>query len=269
VGLKPTYGLVSARGVIPDSWSFDHVGPLCRTVADTALVLSVMAGYDPEYFCSIDRAAVDYSAASRLKAGALRLGIPRKLFSGKLDQEVQAAFDEALRVMSDLTAGHQDVELPGTPDLFAIVADAEAYAFHSVHLGRSPELYDPETRKQLTVGAKVTIPEYIQGRIALDVARSQVGALFKSVDLLVLPTAPRPALRIVDCHDAFAMPAFTGEFNIFGLPAISIPCGMTKSGLPIGLQIVGRRLGESDVLALASHYERSTRWHALRAANAA
>ena len=142
------------------------------------------------------------------------------------------------------------------------MADAEAYAFHALYIEKSPELYDPETRKELLTGAKVTLADYMRGRRDLDRLRHIIGELFKHVDLLVLPTMTRPPLRIAECRTAFQMEGgHTGEFNIFGLPAISIPCGFTGAGFPIGLQIVGPRMGEAKVLALARAYQRSTDWH--------
>jgi aspartyl-tRNA(Asn)/glutamyl-tRNA(Gln) amidotransferase subunit A len=262
--LKPTYGLVSARGVIPDSWSFDHVGPMCRTVTDTALLLSAIGGYDPDDSPSIDVPPRNYLIGLRARMHSLRLGIPHSPFNENLDREIDAAVRRALEVLSHLTEGSQEVKLPPTPDLFSSVAGAEAYAFHASNLAKTPELYDAETRKDLQEGAKVSMAEYMQGRRDLDRMRRIIGKVFASVDLLVTPTVPKPPLAIAECREAFQMVGHTGEFNIFGLPAISIPCGFTSSGLPIGLQISGPRLGEVKVFALAYAYEQATDWHRRR-----
>jgi aspartyl-tRNA(Asn)/glutamyl-tRNA(Gln) amidotransferase subunit A len=261
VGLKPTYGLVSARGVIPDSWSFDHVGPMCKSVPDTALLLSVIAGYDPEYSASVEAPSSDYVKALQAKTSTFRLGIPRARFYEKLHPEIKSAIETALELLGQLTAGLRDIELPAPPDLFASVADAEAYTFHAPYLAKKAELYDPETRNVLQAGAKVTMTEYMEGRRELDRMRRIIARAFTNVDLLVTPTMPQPPLTLAECRKAFQMPANTGEFNIYGLPTISIPCGFTGSGLPVGLQISGPRFGEAKVLALAHAYERATNWH--------
>lgn len=263
VGLKPTYGLVSARGVVPVSWSFDHVGPICRTVRDTALVLSAIAGYDPEDGASVDAPRSDYAEHLGVKTTSLRLGKLGGTFYENLDPQIEAAVNKALAVLRHLTAGVREVKLT-TPDLFSSVVDAEAYAFHAPLLAKTPELYHPETRKDLQLGAKVTMTEYMQGRRDLDRLRRVIGRVFTDVDLLVTPTMPRPPLAIAECREAFQMPANTEDFSAYGLPSISIPCGFTDSGLPIGLQISGPRLGEAKVLQLAYAYEQATDWHKRR-----
>jgi aspartyl-tRNA(Asn)/glutamyl-tRNA(Gln) amidotransferase subunit A len=259
-GLKPTYGLVSARGVVPDSWSFDHVGPMCRSSADIAIMLSSIAGFDREDAASIEVEDADYFRSSQTTTRSMRLG--RLFGSEAAAPEIITAIDRAIGVLSRVTAGVRDVELPPTPDLFASVADAEAYSFHAPYLTKSPELYHPETRKELLVGAKVTMADYMQGRRDLDRMRRVIGELFKQVDILVLPTMTRPPLKVADCRTAFQMECgHTGEFNIYGLPAISIPCGFTAAGFPIGLQICGPRMGDVKVIALARAYQRLTDWH--------
>ncbi|MBS1792129.1 MAG: amidase [Acidobacteria bacterium] len=260
VGLKPTYGLVSARGVIPDSWSFDHVGPMCRTVTDTVMLLSGIAGYDPEDSGGIDAPRRDYAKLLPANTASLRLG--HLMFEERLDAEVAAAMDEAIKVLRQLTAGVREVKLPPQPDLFASVADAEGYAFHAPYLEKTPELYYPVTRNDLQAGAKVKMAEYMQGRRELDRQRHTSGRLFADVDLLVTPTFRQMPLTLAACHEAFPdLGIHTGEFNIYGVPALSLPCGFTKAGLPIGLQIIGPRLGEAKVLALARAYEQATNWH--------
>ena len=263
VGLKPTYGLVSARGLVPVSWSFDNVGPICRTVHDTALLLSAIAGYDPEDGGSVNAPQSDYAEQLRLKTTSLRLGKQSSTFYEKLDPQIEAAMNKALVVLSRLTAGVREVKLP-PPDLAWSVVDAEAYAFHKPLLAKTPELYHPETRKDLQSAAKVMMTEYIQGCRDLDRLRRVIGRAFTDVDLLVSPTMPRPPLAIAECREAFQMPSSSEDFSGYGIPSISIPCGFTDSGLPIGLQISGPRLGEAKVLGLAYAYEQATDWHRRR-----
>ena len=268
VGLKPTYGRVSTRGVIPLSWSLDHIGPMCRTVADAALLLGAIAGYDPRETTSIDAPVPDYTHALRTKVSGFRLGIPRAIFYEQLDPEIAAAVDKAIDVLGKLTAGVHDVRLPAyeNPPVLA----AEAYAYHLPHLSKTPELYQPLTRARLESGAKITAAAYIQGRRELDHLRRAVQETFATVDLLKTPTTPVPPATIENAKLATPPVGIssslrnTSPFDVYGLPTISIPCGYTSSGLPIGVQISGPHLGELQVLALAHAYEQATDWHTRR-----
>ena len=273
VGLKPTYGRVSTRGVIPLSWSLDHIGPMCRTVADAALLLNAIAGYDPIETTSVDAPVPDYSRALHSKVSGFRLGIPRAIFYEQLDPEIAAATDKAIDVLGKLTAGARDVQLPAYPIL--PIVGAEAYAYHLPYISKTPELYQPTTRQRIEGGAKVTAAEYIQARRELDRLRRAVGEVFGAVDLLITPATPVPPSTIADADKPAAVPPpggtalslrNTSPFDIYGLPTISIPCGFTSSGLPIGIQISGPRFGESQVLALAQAYEQATDWHTRRPA---
>jgi aspartyl-tRNA(Asn)/glutamyl-tRNA(Gln) amidotransferase subunit A len=275
VGLKPTYGRVSTRGVIPLAWSLDHVGPMCRSVRDVGLLLQPIAGYDPEDGNSVKASVPDYSQALRAKVSALRLGTPRNLFFEQLNPEIEAAVNQAIDVLRKLTASVRDVQLPAFQPL--PVMDAEAYAYHAAYLTKTPELYQRETRERLETGAKVTAQAYIQGRRNLDRLRREVRGAFADVDLLITPTTPVPPATIAESLPPPAEPGSrslllgrnTRPFNAYGLPTISVPCGVTKAGLPIGLQISGPALGEPVVLALAHAYEQATDWHTRRPSGAA
>ena len=268
VGLKPTYGRVSTRGVIPLSWSLDHIGPMCRTVADAAILLGAIAGYDPLETTSVDAPVPDYTHALRTKVAGFRLGIPRSIFFDQLDPEIAAATDKAIDVLGKLTAGAHDVRLPAyeNPPVLA----AEAYAYHLPYLSKTPELYQPFTRARLEGGAKITAPAYIQGRREVERLRRAVQETFADADLLITPTTPVPPVTIesakLDTPPVGVTSSLrnTSPFDIYGLPTISIPCGFTSSGLPIGIQISGPRLGELQVLALAHAYEQATDWHTRR-----
>jgi aspartyl-tRNA(Asn)/glutamyl-tRNA(Gln) amidotransferase subunit A len=268
VGLKPTYGLVSTTGVVPLSWSLDHVGPMCRTVADAALLLQTIAGYDPADTNSVDAATPDYSKALTQKVSAFRIGIPRAVFYEGLDPEIEHAVTDALQVIRRLTTSTRDVELPSYRTL--PVVGAEAYAFHAPYVTKTPELYQPATRQRIEGGSRVTASAYIEGRRELDRLRRAVAAVFSNVDLLVTPTTPIPPQTVDEAVNSPTVPPPGGvapslrntqPFDIFGLPTISIPCGFSRSGLPIGLQITGPRLGEPQVLALARAFEQATEWH--------
>ncbi len=269
VGLKPTYGLVGMRGGGEAGWwSMNHLGPICRSVADAALLLSAIAGYDPRDSTSVEVPIPDYTAALRAKVSALRLGVPRAVFYDQLDPEIEAAISTALGVLRRLTAGLREVSLQPISDTIAPnIVLAENYAFHAPYFAKTPELYHAVIRRNLQQGSEVSAAAYIQSRRELDEARRTVGDVFSNVDLLVTPTTAVPPPTIeeaVRLGIELEMNRNTGSFNVYGLPTISIPCGFTSAGLPIGMQISGPRFGEAKVLALAHAYEQATDWHARR-----
>lgn len=268
VGLKPTYGLVSTRGVIPLSWSLDHVGPMARTVADTALLLQAIAGYDEKETTSERMAVPDYAQALDEKVSALRIGVPREFFFDGLHPEIAAAMDQALSVLRRLTAEVRDVALAANTmeTLRDVVRAAEAYAYHREFVTNTPELYQPLTLKRIKAGANVTTFAYIQGRRELAEVRRSAAKWTESVDVLVTPTIPilPPAISDPRADDILPTVRNTSPFDVNGWPAISIPCGFTASGLPMGLQIIGPHGGESVVLQLAHAYEQATGWHKRR-----
>jgi aspartyl-tRNA(Asn)/glutamyl-tRNA(Gln) amidotransferase subunit A len=266
VGIKPTYGRVSGRGVIPLSWSLDHVGPLAATVGDVALALQVIAGYDAPDVCSVDVPVSDYVSGLHEGAKTLRVGIPRPHFHDELDDEVRAAVDAALGVIGTLAAEVREVNLEVPTD--RVVQMSESYAYHADHVVQTPALYQPETLRRIRNGADISAAEYILRRRELEQERRRSRDFFAHVDLLVTPTMPIPAPAIADLKkDPEALrPAEltllrnTRPFNVWGLPAISVPCGFTKIGLPVGLQIAGPPWREDLVLRLAQAYESAAGW---------
>ncbi len=269
VGLKPTYGLVGMRGGGEAGWwSMNHVGPMCRTAADAALMLSAIAGYDPRDSTSVEAPVPNYTAALRARVSVLRLGVPRAVFYDKLDPEIEAAVNAALGLLRRLTAGFREVSLQPISDTLAPnIVLAENYAFHAPYFAKTPQLYDAAIGRNLRQGSEVTTAAYIQSRRELDEARRAIGAVFSNVDLLVTPTTAVPPATIeeaVRLGIELELIRNTAPFNTYGLPTISIPCGFTTSGLPIGIQISGPRFGESKVLALAHAYEQATDWHTRR-----
>jgi len=268
VGIKPTYGRVSARGVIPLSWSLDHVGPLAATVGDAAAVLQAIAGYDALDAGSADVPVADYVSGLRDGTKKLRVGIPREHFYEELDEEVSAAVEAALVVIGELVQDVHDIKIEVTTD--RTVQAAESFAYHADHVGRTPERYQPETLRRIRSGENISAAEYIQRRRELDEERRRAHDFFAGVDLLVTPTMPIPAPAIADLKkdpDALRPAELkllrnTRPFNVWGLPAISVPCGFTKSGLPIGLQIAGAHWREDLVLRLAHAYEQAVNFSA-------
>jgi aspartyl-tRNA(Asn)/glutamyl-tRNA(Gln) amidotransferase subunit A len=271
VGLKPTYGLVSTRGVIPLSWTFDHVGPMTHTVADTAVMLQAIAGYDPGDAASRQMRVPDYTEALRRNVSSMRIGVAHEFFFADLDPEIEAAVNEAPRVLQKLTAGVREITLPASTQeqLRAAVRAAEAYTYHAEYLEKTPELYQPETLMRLRTGADIKMTAYIQGRREVDFTRRTIDRMFQTVDAIVTPTTPvmPPKLSEVTASVSASMalnnPTIrnTSPFNVYGWPTISIPCGFSRSGLPIGLQISGPTGEDEAVLRVAYAYEQATSWH--------
>ena len=270
VGLKPTYGRVSSRGVIPLSTSLDHVGPLAATVADAAVILQAIAGYDSADIATADVPVADYVSALSEGAKSLRVGVPRAYFFDGLDPEVASAMEHALRAMATLGAEITEVQLDVPTD--RTLQMAESYAYHAETVAKSPELYQPETLRRIQSGEKVSAADYIQRRRELEEVRRTIHAVLADLDVLVTPTMPMPAPAIADLKadpDALRPAELkllgnTRPFNVWGLPAISIPSGFTESGMPIGLQIAGPPWREDMVLRLAQAYEQATAWHKRR-----
>jgi aspartyl-tRNA(Asn)/glutamyl-tRNA(Gln) amidotransferase subunit A len=267
VGLKPTYGRVSARGVIPLAPSLDHVGPIARTVEDVAVILEAIAGFDRNDPASRDVPAADYARALRQGPGALRIGVPRSFFYEDLDPEVAAATDNALRVLAAMAAEVREIELPVPTD--RSLQSAEAYNYHAEFVARTPELYEPETLRRIESGRNLSAGDVLEQRNQLQNTRREIVDVFENVDVLVTPTTPVVAPTIADLLEdpdqlrarELVLLRNTRPFNIWGLPAISVPCGFTAAGLPMGLQISGPHWQEARVLQLAYAYEQATDWH--------
>jgi aspartyl-tRNA(Asn)/glutamyl-tRNA(Gln) amidotransferase subunit A len=262
VGFKPTYGRASVRGVIPLSWSLDHVGPICKTVEDAALMLSAIAGYDQLDPASVDVPVPDYIRALKMDTSRLRLGVPRKLFFEKLDPEVAKAVETAIGVLRKRTKSVTDTTLPPPADMMPIMG-AEAYAYHAKWIAESPGKYQPFTRDRIVqFGADIKGPVYADALRQTNLLRREIAKVFLSVDLLITPTMPGPPEAFAQSKNFDPLGIRnTSPFNIFGLPTISVPCGFTAAGLPIGLQISGAPFAESTVLAVAHSYEQETEWH--------
>ena len=265
VGLKPQYGRVSAEGVIPLSVSLDHVGPITTCVADAAILLNVIQ--DPAPISGQHDPSTDFLALVRENTTTLRLGVPRKFFFEDLDPEVDSAMKEAISVLRTLTAEIRNVELPVSTD--RALQAAESYQYHREWIEQSPDLYQPETLRRLLTGKDITPERLQQGLRDLEQARREIANAFADVDLLITPTIPIPPPTIAELKKdpaalrpkEIVLLRNTRPWNVWGIPAISIPCGFTQSGLPIGLQIAGPPWREDLVLRLAHAYEQATVWH--------
>ena len=276
VGLKPTYGLVSIRGIVPLIYSLDHCGPMTRTVRDAAIMLNVLAGYDPQDAASVDHSPENYVEALGQSTKGFRLGAPEEFYLD-LDPEVESAMQTATEVLSSLCAGvvSQD-NLPACGDFMHFLA--ETMFFHEQTIRDVPELYQADTRQFLMSFPPLPATDYIRARERLTELRRTVDDSFKSFDLVILPTERVLPFTIEETISASARAAQTGgiapqqmitiantyQFNMYGLPALSMPCGYSASGLPIGMTIAGPRFSEGKILALAAAYEEATSWHMRR-----
>ncbi len=270
VGLKPTYGRVSNRGVLPLSWSLDHVGPMTRTVVDSAILLQAIAGYDPDDIASENRPVAPYLEGRELGRGSVRVGVPREFFYAELDPDVQEAIEKALTVLAAAGAKMVDVALVLSKD--RSVFRAEAYATQADNIAKTPELYLPETLAKFKTGAAIDAPSYMRARRDLDRLRRSTLSIFSSVDFLVTPTTPVTAPKAADyptsADEALALDGKllrnARPFNMFGLPTISVPCGLSRIGLPIGMQITAAPWEEQGLFSIARAFEAATDWHTRR-----
>jgi aspartyl-tRNA(Asn)/glutamyl-tRNA(Gln) amidotransferase subunit A len=275
-GLKPTYGRVSRAGVLPLAWSLDHVGPMCRTAADCALMLRPMAGYDPRDPTTSVLPVPDYTAALTGDVRGLRVGVLRSFFLESTGVALAAAVEGAVKTLEGLGAAAQEVALSrmdvAAPSTFAIIS-AESYAYHEDWVRTRAAEYGPDVLERLRVGAFVSGADYLKGQRARTLLRDDVDALLAKVDVLVCATTPVVATSVgqgqvtIEHETVPVRPSlvrFTRPFNATGHPVASIPCGFTAGGLPVGLQIVGRPFDEATVLRVADAYQRATDWHERR-----
>lgn len=265
-GLKPTYGLVSIRGIIPLVMTLDHCGPMTRSAEDAALMLNAMAGYDRLDIASVEHPAEDYADALRQPIKPLRIGVPRAPFFDMLDADIERAVREAVALLARLTAGAKDCTLPPTSGGFNL--PGETYAWHEENVKSGTGRYQIPLRRSLEAGSKAPAYQYVQNRWRLELLRRTIDDSFRDFDVVALPTrrrSPRTidAAKKLEESDKPRNPMLenTGQFNLYGIPAISIPCGFTAAGLPVGLMLAGPRFSEGRLLALAHAYQRETDFH--------
>jgi aspartyl-tRNA(Asn)/glutamyl-tRNA(Gln) amidotransferase subunit A len=282
-GLKPTFGLVSRAGIVPLSWTLDHAGPIARSVEDCALLLDALAGYDPADPDSLDVVAPGYAAAltsapqPEESLRGTRLGVPDRYFFRSIDPEVGAAVRAAISLLTELGASLEEVAIPASiDDMFEVyrgVQKPEAYTYHRDQgwLDTRTALYRPDTLEKILGGERYTASDYIHARQAMAAFAQQMRVVLREVDALVTPTLPVPARPVANVdtplrYDGREEPAgdalrYTFPFDLTGQPALTVPCGFTSDGLPIGLQLVTRHLDEVGLLRLGHAYQQRTDWH--------
>jgi aspartyl-tRNA(Asn)/glutamyl-tRNA(Gln) amidotransferase subunit A len=266
VGLKPTYGRVSSCGIIPLSWNLDHVGPITRTVRDAAWMLSVMAGYDPHDPASTNIPVDDYLVHLEGGVDGWRVALAKGKYVEAADDEVLVAVNQAAQVFMDLGAQIEEVDLSWLEGLALAnsqMTHADGAAFHRERLTKHPDWFGADVLQRLQTGAALSSTEYALARRTQAEGRRRFEIFFEDFDLLLLPTTPIPAPLIEDTdaiQAARQLTRLTSPFNLTGLPALSVPCGFTKTGLPAGLQIVSKHWGEAMILQAGYAFEQATEW---------
>lgn len=272
VGLKPTFGRVSKAGVMPLSHLFDHTGPLTRTVEDAALMLNAMAGYDPMDPTTVRTPVTDFAADLGLGLRGLRIGVPRTYFFDHLEDDIAVAIQAAIEQLQRLGAEVREVDIPGVAEglggTFTYVL-AEAQAIHAQSLRERPQDFGADVLEILT-SYPPGAGELLSGLRAGDALTVSMRAVLETVDVLLTPTTPITAVRIGQALVRYgnieesvlgAMIRCTAPFNTTHLPALSLPCGFNRLGLPVGLQLAGRPFDEATVLRVGQAYEQATDWH--------
>jgi len=271
VGLKPTHGRVSLVGICPNVLTFDHLGPMTRTVRDAALVLQALAGYDARDAASRDVPVPDYTASWERGLRGFRLVLcPDFYMNAEVDAEVERAFSEAIRVFRDLGAAVETVPFSGgerLTKLFFSIAGPEFAEFHRPLFEKDPEGYGAEVRERLAWSFKVTLDEYVRGLREREILRRKVAEFFLGIDALLLPSMPCAAAPIdtlvaringEERHFMWIHRPFLTPHNVTGCPAVSLPMGFDREGMPLSLQIVGPEWSEGRILAVAHAYEEAT-----------
>lgn len=267
VGVKPTYGLVSRAGVLPLSWSLDHCGPLTRTVEDAAIILNAIAGHDYADPSSASRVVPDLTTALDGRVRGIRVALLREYLGENVHPEVAEAVRTAVHDLERLGLRVEEISVPevayGGGASIAILY-SEAAATHERWLRSQRDAYGADVLERLSQGERLTATQYLKGQRARRVLVDRFTTLFGQIDVLVTPTTSIPAPTFPESRGDAArgqLLGFTRLFNVLGLPALSVPCGFSTSGLPIGLQLVGRPFDELTILRVAHAYERQAGWY--------
>lgn len=270
VGLKPTYGRVSLRGILPLSWNLDHAGPITRKVEDAALMLQVMGGYDELDPVSVKIQPGNYSGGLRHGMKARKIALAVGNYVEVADSEILAAVRTAALVLKERGVSITEVNMDFLREAAlanGIMTQADGAAFHRERLKEHPDWFGADVRQRLETGAAFTSSEYALARRAQVEVKRRCEIFFDQYDVLLLPTTPIPAPALEGqntVEHARQLTRFTAPFNLTGLPALSVPCGFTKDGLPIGLQIVSRAWNEAGVLRAGYAFQEATDWHAMK-----
>jgi aspartyl-tRNA(Asn)/glutamyl-tRNA(Gln) amidotransferase subunit A len=268
VGMKPTFGRVSKSGAFPLAWTLDHVGPLSRTVEDNALLLNVLAGYDEQDPYSVDRPVEDFTRNLQRGVRGGVVGVPTSHYFEHAEDEVERRAREAVEVFRSLDAEVQEVEIPHLPETLKaqrIILAVEAYTIHKERLENEPERFGNEISSRLRDAEHLKAYRYATAQqVTKRRSLEEFERALEEVDVLLTPTVPIAATEIgqrevkIGDHEELvfsALTRLTGPTNLNGLPSLSVPCGLTGSGLPVGLQLIGRSFDEATVYRYGHAYE--------------
>ena len=259
VGLKPTYGRISLHGVVELAQSLDCLGPMCRTARDVAMLMNVLVDDVPP--------VSDYTADLDKPIAGMKVGLHKAHFFENLDAEVAAAVETAIQVLEELGVEFIEVSMPSVPDAHhaaLTILMAEAAHFHREQLLARREDYGADVRELLEAGLELSAFDYVTAVRARDAARREFEEAFRKIEVLLTPATPIPAPLIQGSNSNEIRPRLTQEtriFNLLGLPAISVPCGFTEAGLPIGMQLAGMWWDEKRLIHIADAYQKATEWH--------
>ncbi len=275
-GLKPTYGRISVLGVTELARSLDCAGPMCRRVGDIAIMMNVLAGSDPDDALCSTEPAPDYTDGLEHPVDGLKAGIPNQHFYSDLDSEVDRAVREAIKTVEALGAEIVEIDLPSVHEVYEVVLTllmAEASYYHEPYLTAHRDDYGRDVQEILAAGQNFNARDYIHAERVRENASRTFSRAFEEVDVLLTPAVPVPAPQrtlddpSVESESNKIRPRMTQNtriFNLLGLPALSVPCGFTGQGLPVGLQIAGPWWSEKTLLQVGHAYERATPWHTMR-----
>lgn len=264
VGFKPTYGRVSRAGMVPLSWSLDHAGPMTRTVADNAILLREMAGWDSRDASTSSTPVPDYVAQLSPDLLGIRLGVPKSFFFDSINAEVLAAVHAAISALKELGASIYEVDLPHAkwgPVASWTIAYTEAFAFHRSNFFGRPRDYTPAFLHKIASAACLTAEERITAERIRQIVSYEFLEALAHVDAILTPTMAHPAFRLGGAYPEGDVGRLTRPVSVAGLPALAVPCGFTSGELPISMQLVGRAWDEATLLRIGYAYERATPWH--------
>ncbi len=268
-GIKPTYGLVSRRGIYPLSFSFDTAGPMAWTVEDCALMLEVLAGHDPADQGSVAKPKVDYAAAVQRPIKGMRIALARSWFADGIEPQMAAAIEEAVRVLRDLGAIVEEVVFPDLRDYHVcgrVVITAEAHAIHRRDIIERPEKFGYTTRRRFQLGAFLTAEQYLGALRFRRQLHEQTRAAMRGYDLIMTANQWGKPETFDDppIFHFLGKPSLTMPFNVTGQPALTVCCGFSSDGLPMAFQLAGHAFDEASVFAAGGAYERATPWRRQR-----
>ena len=269
VGMKPTFGRVGKSGVFPLAWTLDHVGPMTRTVEDNALLLSALVGHDPQDLYSADRPAEDFARDLERGLRGSAVGVPTAFYFEHVDREVEARVRESVEAFRSLGAVVREVEVPNVWETLhaqRLTLAAEAYAVHEERLKSDPDRFDDQGLERLLQGEELRAHRYANAQRRKLRSRREFEEVLGEVDVILSPSVPIPATEIgqrqasINGHEEAvysALTRLTGPTNMNGLPSLSVPCGTTASGLPVGLQLIGRPFDEATVYRFGHAHEKT------------